>query len=124
MKKFLIVLVLICFSSCKEKKTEFVHSEPSGNIILLKHYKEYDEKITYFSFYRYTNDTKYFLENRGDHTGGLSQNALYNYPEAEIAAFMISKCKKDSTKLVGELYFYNMKHKNPYKPDTLIYHCK
>lgn len=144
MKRIVLFVIMFLFiNSCKEKKTEFVHSEPSGNIILLKylpknnvlteniikdfllkHYKEYDEKITYFSFYRYTNDTKYFLENRGDHTGGLSQNALYNYPEAEIAAFMISKCKKDTTKLVGELYFYNMKHKNPYKPDTLIYHCK
>lgn len=54
----------------------------------------------------------------------MSSYFLSEYEKEKIVIFDISKCKKDSAKLVGELYFYNMKHKNPYKPDTLIYHCK
>ena len=82
----------------------------------------YKERI---HFYRYTSDTKYFIENRGDNTGGFSQNALYDYPEDDIAVFEISECKKDSTKLVGELYFYgNAGFSSKREIDTLIYHCK
>lgn len=49
---------------------------------------------------------------------------VIDYSDEEIASFVISKSEKDTTKLVGKLFFYNMKGKNPYKPDTLIYHCK
>ena len=81
-------------------------------------------KNDYVGFYRYTSDTKYFIENEGDNTGRFSQNSIIDYSDEEIASFVIYKCEKDTTKLVGKLFFYNMKGKNPYKPDTLIYHCK
>jgi len=42
-----------------------------------------------------------------------------------MAVFEISECKKDSTKLVGELYFYgNAGFSSKREIDTLIYHCK
>ena len=76
-------------------------------------------------FYRYTWDTSYFIENKEDIDGGFSQNALYDYPEDDMAVFEISECKKDSTKLVGELYFYgNAGFSSKREIDTLIYHCK
>lgn len=43
-----------------------------------------------------------------------------------MAVFEISECKKDSTKLVGELYFYGNAgfEDSITEIDTLIYHCK
>ena len=76
-------------------------------------------------FYRYTWDTSYFIENKEDTDGGFSDNSLFDYPEDKIATFFISKCEKDSTKLVGELYFYgNAGFSSKREIDTLIYHCK
>ena len=76
-------------------------------------------------FYRYTWDTSYFIENKEDTDGGFSDNSLFDYPEDKIATFFISKCEKDSTKLVGELYFYgNAGFSSKVEIDTLIYHCK
>ena len=76
-------------------------------------------------FYRYTWDTSYFIENKEDTDGGFSDNSLSDYPEDKIATFFISKCEKDSTKLVGELYFYgNAGFSSKREIDTLIYHCK
>ncbi len=34
--------------------------------------------------YRYTSDTKYFIENEEENTGSFSQNALYDYLEDDI----------------------------------------
>ncbi len=82
-------------------------------------------KNKYF-FYRYTWDTSYFIENKEDTDSGFSDNSLFDYPEDKIATFFISKCEKDSTKLVGELYFYGNAGLEGSKReiDTLIYHCK
>ena len=143
-----VFFVLLFLFSCKEEKVEFVQSNvfnglylinnPSKSYSLLKtqiidFLMKNSLKSDYLSktqlkegidFYRYTSDTKYFIENEGDNTGGFSQNSIIDYSDEEIASFVISKCEKDTTKLVGKLFFYNMKGKNPYKPDTLIYHCK
>ena len=82
-------------------------------------------KNDYVGFYRYTSDTKYFIENEGDDTGGFSQNSITDYTEDDIATFFISKCEKDTTKLVGELYFYgNAGFSSKREIDTLIYYCK
>lgn len=134
---FVFFVMLILFS-CKEEKVEFVQSRAIPALILIKNPPKSDSllktqiidfvKENYYKerihFYRYTSDTKYFIENEGDNTGGFSQNSIIDYSDEEIASFVISKCEKDTTKLVGKLFFYNMKGKNPYKPDTLIYHCK
>ena len=143
-----VFFVLLFLFSCKEEKVEFVQSNVFNGLYLIKNPSKSDSllktqiidflmknslKSDYLSktqlkegidFYRYTSDTKYFIENEGDNTGGFSQNSIIDYSDEEIASFVISKCEKDTTKLVGKLFFYNMKGKNPYKPDTLIYHCK
>ena len=139
-KSKIIIIVLLFLLSCKEEKIEFVQSRAIPALILIKNppksnsllktqiidfIKEnyYKERI---HFYRYTSNTKYFIENEEENTGGFSQNALYDYPEDDIAVFEISECKKDSTKLVGELYFYGNAgfEDSITEIDTLIYHCK
>ena len=136
---FVFFVMLILFS-CKEEKIEFVQSRAIPALILIKNPPKSDSLLKtqiidflqannngkkYFSFYRYTSNTYYFLENKEETTGGFSQNALYDYPEDDIAVFEISECKKDSTKLVGELYFYgNAGFSSKVEIDTLIYHCK
>ena len=140
-KSKIIIIALLFLLSCKEEKVEFVQSRAIPHFFLIKNPSKDDfllrnqiidflmknpsiYKNDYVGFYRYTSDTKYFIENEGDNTGGFSQNSIIDYSDEEIASFVISKCEKDTTKLVGKLFFYNMKGKNPYKPDTLIYHCK
>ena len=111
--------------SCKEEKIEFVQSRAIPALILIKNPPKSDSllktqiidfvKENYYKerihFYRYTSDTKYFIENREDNTGGFSQNSIIDYSDEEIASFVISKSEKDTTKLVGKLFFYNMKGK-------------
>ncbi|WP_288898697.1 hypothetical protein, partial [uncultured Capnocytophaga sp.] len=77
-------------------------------------------------FYKYTGETDYFLDNKEDIDGGFSDNALYDYPEDNIADYFVLKCKEDTTKLVGRFHFYGnagLKGKKR-EIDTLIYHCK
>ena len=134
-----VFFVMLFLFSCKEEKVEFVQSRAIPALILIKNPPKSDSllktqiidfvKENYYKerihFYRYTSDTKYFIENEEENTGGFSQNALYDYPEDDIAVFEISECKKDSTKLVGELYFYgNTGFSSKVEIDTLIYHCK
>ena len=139
-KSKIIIIVLLFLLSCKEEKIEFVQSRAIPALILIKNPPKSDSllktqiidfvKENYYKerihFYRYTSDTKYFIENRGDNTGGFSQNALYDYPEDDMGVFEISECKKDSTKLVGELYFYGNAgfEDSITEIDTLIYYCK
>ena len=136
-----VFFVLLFLFSCKEEKVEFVQSNVFNELYLIKNPSKSDSLLKtqiidflqannngkkYFSFYRYTSNTYYFLENKEETTGGFSQNALYDYPEDDIAVFEISECKKDSTKLVGELYFYGNAgfEDSITEIDTLIYHCK
>jgi lipoprotein len=99
---FVFFVMLILFS-CKEEKVEFVQSRAIPHFFLMKNPSIY--KNDYVGFYRYTSDTKYFIENEGDNTGGFSQNSIIDYSDEEIASFVISKCEKDTTKLVGKLFF-------------------
>ncbi len=144
-----VFFVLLFLFSCKEEKVEFVQSNVFNGLYLIKNPSKSDSllktqiidflmknslKSDYLSktqlkegidFYRYTSDTKYFIENEGDDTGGFSQNSITDYTEENIATFFISECKKDSTKLVGKLYFYgNAGFSSKREIDTLIYHCK
>ena len=136
---FVFFVMLILFS-CKEEKVEFVQSRAIPALILIKNPPKNDSllktqvidfvKENYYRerihFYRYTSNTYYFLENKEETTGGFSQNALYDYPEDELAFFLVSKCKKDTTKLVGRFHFYGNAGLEGSKReiDTLIYHCK
>ena len=111
-------------NSCSYLNKESSKSDSLLKTQIIDFVKEnyYKERI---HFYRYTSNTKYFIENEEENTGGFSQNALYDYPEDDMAVFEISECKKDSTKLVGELYFYgNAGFSSKREIDTLIYHCK
>ena len=139
-KSKIIIIALLFLLSCKEEKIEFVQSRAIPALILIKNPPKSDSllktqiidfvKENYYKerihFYRYTSNTKYFIENEEENTGGFSQNALYDYPEDDIAVFEISECKKDSTKLVGELYFYGNAgfEDSITEIDTLIYYCK
>ena len=139
-KSKIIITALLFLLSCKEEKVEFVQSKVFNGLYLIKNPSRSDSllktqiidfvKENYYKerihFYRYTSNTKYFIENEEENTGGFSQNALYDYPEDDIAVFEISECKKDSTKLVGELYFYGNAgfEDSITEIDTLIYHCK
>ena len=148
-KSKIIITALLFLLSCKEEKVEFVQSKVFNGLYLIKNPSRSDSllktqiidflmknslKSDYLSktqlkegidFYRYTSDTKYFIENEGDDTGGFSQNSITDYTEENIATFFISKCEKDTTKLVGKLYFYgNTGFSSKVEIDTLIYHCK
>ena len=148
-KSKIIITALLFLLSCKEEKVEFVQSKVFNGLYLIKNPSRSDSllktqiidflmknslKSDYLSktqlkegidFYRYTSDTKYFIENEGDDTGGFSQNSITDYTEENIATFFISKCEKDTTKLVGKLYFYgNAGFSSKVEIDTLIYHCK
>ena len=148
-KSKIIITALLFLFSCKEEKIEFVQSRAIPALILIKNPPKSDSLLKTqiidflmknslksdfmlkiqpekgIHFYRYTSDTKYFIENEGDDTGGFSQNSITDYTEENIATFFISKCEKDSTKLVGELYFYgNAGFSSKREIDTLIYHCK
>ena len=148
-KSKIIITALLFLLSCKEEKVECVQSKVFNGLYLIKNPSRSDSllktqiidflmknslKSDYLSktqlkegidFYRYTSDTKYFIENEGDDTGGFSQNSITDYTEENIATFFISKCEKDTTKLVGKLYFYgNTGFSSKVEIDTLIYHCK
>ena len=148
-KSKIIIIALLFLLSCKEEKVEFVQSRAIPALILIKNPPKSDSLLKTqiidflmknslksdfmlklkpekgIHFYRYTSDTKYFIENEGDDTGGFSQNSITDYTEENIATFFISKCEKDTTKLVGELYFYgNAGFSSKREIDTLIYHCK
>ena len=149
MGKSKIIIALLFLLSCKEEKIEFVQSRAIPALILIKNPPKSDSLLKTqiidflmknslksdfmlkikpkkgIHFYRYTSDTKYFIENEGDDTGGFSQNSITDYIEENMAVFEISKCEKDSTKLVGELYFCgNADFSHKTEIDTLIYHCK
>ena len=138
-KSKIIITALLFLFSCKEEKIEFVQSRAIPALILIKNPPKSDSLLKTqlvnfliknqpkkrIHFYRYTWDTSYFIENKEDTDGGFSDNSLFDYPEDKIATFFISKCEKDSTKLVGELYFYgNAGFSSKREIDTLIYHCK
>ena len=109
------MIFIFCISF--ERKTEFVQSKVRLNLFLVKN----PPKKNSFSkmFYKYTSDTKYFLDNREDPGGFLSEEiSMYDH-EAKLATFFISKCENDTTKTSGILSFYN----KPGSSDIVLYKC-
>lgn len=140
MKKIIIFIIsLFVFFSCEEKKTEFIQSKVMDNKFLLKNYPQDDfliktlikefllknhlknQKNDLLIFYKYTSDTEYFIDHLPD-SGGFSSRSLEDIEDQEIAFFSISKCKNDTTKLVGKFLYYGINH-NLIETDTIIYKC-
>ena len=128
MKFYLVFLIGFFSFSCKKKEIEFIPSKVIDNVYVLK------GKIEGFInnnrknkggiyFYRYTLNTRYFLNHKEEST-----NMLDDYPEDELASFIITRCETDTTKLVGNFIFYGLRgaEKNIFKAkrDTIIYECK
>ena len=114
----------------KEEIKRFLSKNLPNEDSLIKNKKEFIIAENFYQkqifFYRYTWDTSYFIENKEDTDGGFSDNALYDYPEDDIAIFDVYKCRQDTTKLVGRFHFYGNAGLEGSKReiDTLIYHCK
>lgn len=148
MKKSILLLLVICFFfSCQKKKVEFVQSKVYKNLFLIKNFPKedsllkkdiklfliknsylynYKQKNNYYNieFYKYTLDMGYFIEN--EEYDGFGAKVLSTHNDDLLGAFIISKCEKDSTKLVGELFYYGLKGSDDGQKeiDTLIYNCK
>ncbi|GAA3767776.1 hypothetical protein GCM10022423_20840 [Flavobacterium ginsengiterrae] len=106
----------------------FLKNYPSDDVLskkliqdFIKRKKEY-KKNDLLIFYKYTAETKYFIDNLPD-SGGFSSEDLVNIEDQELAFFSISKCKADTTKFVGKYHYYGINH-NLDQTDTLIYRCQ
>lgn len=141
----ILFTAIICLLSCGEgKKTEFVQSEAMQNLFLLKNPPNDDSltkqvikdfllkspdfynKKDYYNaiFYKYTSNTSYFIDNK--EYDGFGAKSLSTCNNDHLGSFIISKCERDSTKLVGELYYdgLNGSDYGQKEIDTLIYKCK
>ena len=138
MKFYLVFLIGFFSFSCKKKEIEFIPSKVIDNVYFVENLPVNDSvlkgKIEGFInnnrknkggiyFYRYTSNTRYFLNHKEEST-----NMLDDYPEDELASFIITRCETDTTKLVGNFIFYGLRgaEKNIFKAkrDTIIYECK
>ncbi|GAA5092360.1 hypothetical protein GCM10023210_21160 [Chryseobacterium ginsengisoli] len=147
MKKIIGIFLLLIFFSCEKGKTEFIQSKAIPSLFLIKNFPEEDSllkrdiklfliKNSYLynykqnnnynniEFYKYTLDMGYFIEN--EEYDGFGAKVLSTHNDDLLGAFIISKCEKDSTKLVGELFYYGLKGSDDGQKeiDTLIYKCK
>ncbi|MCS4305098.1 hypothetical protein [Chryseobacterium sp. BIGb0232] len=138
MKKILVCILGFIMVSCNKGKTEFVQSQVYRNLYLVKNMpdnlisrqKVIQEFIIGNSlnndteFYKYSGDTKYFLDHEED-PGGFSSEELQNYRENDgIASLFFMKCKKDSMKKEGILRYYQDEYTRFYAPDTIIFECR
>jgi hypothetical protein len=121
MKKIILIIGIVLSFSCEEEKTEFVNSKVYSHLFLIKSPPNDKMKLPEIDFYRYSWNTKYFLDHEED-PGGFSSKELGNYPEDDLASFIVSKCKNDTTKLVGRFHFYGNRS-NLSQLDTIIYKC-
>lgn len=128
----------------EDKKTEFIASKAYEDFFLVKNTPLNDNSLKKsieifirqkynnvkqeksISFYKYTWETDYFLDNKEHDGGTTSYIFLNNYNKENIANFFISKCKTDTTKLLGRFHFYGNDglENGKREIDTLIYHCK
>lgn len=154
MWKFILIIVFFsflinCTNNRADKKIEFIQSAVYPKLFLLRNIPTTDSlmkteiKLFLFKdqnikdfgqkkgrnyyvvdFYKYTDGTSYFLNNKED-SGGFSSEELMDFQEDEIANFIITKCKSDTTKLVGRFHYYGLKGSSNgiREIDTLIYHC-
>ena len=103
MKFYLVFLIGFFFFSCKKKEIEFIPSKVIDNVYFVENLPANDSvlkgKIEGFInnnrknkggiyFYRYTLNTRYFLNHKEEST-----NMLDDYPEDELASFIITRCE-------------------------------
>lgn len=132
----IIIVIAFLLTSCEEKKIEFIRSKVSKDVFLIKNPPKEDsllkKEIIFFlrknplkdlkelskiNFYRYSSNTKHFLENLPDR-GGFSSEELSDYPEDNLAFFRVYKYNQNNLKKEGLLYFYS---DGFYKPDTIFF---
>lgn len=133
MRKFIIILLLlsIVFSSCKEKKVEFIESKAIKGLVLVKNlpkspyetkkliieYVKNQKEKDFLEFYEYSSNTKAFVENK--RIGGYFREYIHHYQEENgICVFYIGECKEDTLKQVGVIRYYG-KYGDFYTPDTI-----
>lgn len=90
------------FISCKEKKIEFVESKVIKGFFVVKNPKIPSDSSIHF--YSDNSNTKYFLNHVPD-PGGFSSNELEDIEHYNIAKIFFIRCKNDSSKFIGELYY-------------------
>lgn len=145
----IIALIVVVFSCATKKESmEIIQSNVMSNLYLIKNPPKRDSILkkdiirfliknppkkdanVVVSFYKYTeyddflgmrNGTSHFIDNLPD-PGGFSSEELENYKEDKVASFVVSKCEKDTTKFIGEFFFYKDKYNR--EKDTLLYKCK
>jgi hypothetical protein len=133
MRKFIIILLLlsIVFSSCKEKKVEFIESKAIKGLVLVKNlpkspyetkkliieYVKNQKEKDFLEFYEYSSNTKAFVEN--ERTGGYFREYIHHYQDENgICVFYIGEYKEDTLKQVGVIRYYG-KYGDFYIPDTI-----
>ncbi len=133
MRKFIIILLLlsIVFSSCKEKKVEFIESKAIKGLVLVKNlpkspyetkkliieYVKNQKEKDFLEFYEYSSNTKAFVENK--RIGGYFREYIHHYQEENgICVFYIGEYNEDTLKQVGVIRYYG-KYGDFYTPDTI-----
>ncbi len=133
MRKFIIILLLlsIVFSSCKEKKVEFIESKAIKGLVLVKNlpkspyetkkliieYVKNKKEKDFLEFYEYSSNTKAFVEN--ERTGGYFREYIHHYQDENgICVFYIGEYNEDTLKQVGVIRYYG-KYGDFYTPDTI-----
>lgn len=133
MRKFIIILLLlsIVFSSCKEKKVEFIESKTIKGLVLVKNlpkspyetkkliieYVKKQKEKDFLEFYEYSSNTKSFVENK--RIGGYFREYIHHYKEENgICVFYIGECKEDTLKQIEVIRYYG-KYGDFYTPDTI-----
>lgn len=95
MRKFIIILLLlsIVFSSCKEKKVEFIECKAIKRLVLVKNlpkspyetkkliieYVKNQKEKDFIEFYEYSSNTKAIVEN--ERTGGYFREYIHHYQD-------------------------------------------
>ena len=125
MKFYLVFLIGFFSFSCKKKEIEFIPSKVIDNVYFVENLPANDSVLK--------GKIEGFINNNRKNKGGIyfyryTLNTRYDYPEDELASFIITRCETDTTKLVGNFIFYGLRgaEKNIFKAkrDTIIYECK
>ncbi|MDR3025152.1 hypothetical protein [Chryseobacterium sp.] len=142
MKKITILLIVcLLLISCKEKKVEFVESKVIKGFFVVKNLPKEDSLLqnqlvdfvvknpkipndSSIHFYSDNSDTRYFLDQLPD-PGGFSSHELEDIEDYNIAKLFFIKCKNDSSKFIGELYYKGLHTKGSryIKIDTIVNKC-
>lgn len=142
MKKVIFLFITyFLFTSCEEKKTEFVESKVIKGFFIVKYPPKEDfllqnELVDFviknpkipsdssIHFYSDNSDTRYFLDQLPD-PGGFSSHEIEDIEDYNVAKVFFIRCKNDSSKVIGELYYKGLYEKGSryIKIDTIVNKC-